>query len=71
MAFLMEIWCKFCGKTFGRYIEGDGKTKKVLKQNKDEHEKNWCPRRFEEPKYRNSVEKAIDMIVEGRKRKNE
>lgn len=51
MACLREVWCKYCRKTIGYYVEEE--QRKVLEKSKREHEMHWCPRRSEYPEYMN------------------
>ena len=59
MAHISEIWCKYCRKMIGYYVERDKEREKELEKDKAKHESNWCPKRFEEPKYQTEVEKIV------------
>lgn len=59
---MIEVHCKYCGKTIGYYIEEDKKTLAILMKSKLEHEMHWCPDRHLIPKYMTSVEEVLDCL---------
>ena len=68
MAHISEIWCKYCRKTIGYYVEGDTDQEEILERDKAEHELHLCPKRFEEPKYMIAVEEILEEMKEFREK---